>query len=53
MIATVSRSVSPITMATQEKFGNGILYPPCTGKHTLQLIYNIFQEIDPWDLDRF
>ncbi|KAG2132209.1 hypothetical protein BD769DRAFT_1666227 [Suillus cothurnatus] len=53
MIAAVSKSASPITMATQEKFGDGVLYPPRTGKHTLQLIYNISQEIDPWDLDRF
>ncbi|KAG2028984.1 hypothetical protein BDR03DRAFT_988058 [Suillus americanus] len=53
MIAAVSKSASPITMATQEKFGDGVLYPPHTGKHTLQLIYNISQEIDPWDLDRF
>ncbi|KAG2087600.1 uncharacterized protein F5147DRAFT_781249 [Suillus discolor] len=53
MIAAVSKNVSPITMVTQDKFGDGILYPPCTGKHTLQLIHEIAKEIDPWDLDKF
>ncbi|KAG1895057.1 uncharacterized protein F5891DRAFT_960655 [Suillus fuscotomentosus] len=53
MIAAVSKNVSPITMATQDKFGDGILYPPRTGKHTLQLIHEIAKEIDPWDLDKF
>jgi hypothetical protein len=31
MIAAVSKNASPLTMATQEDFGDGILRPPCTG----------------------
>ncbi|KAG1830798.1 hypothetical protein EV424DRAFT_1470212 [Suillus variegatus] len=53
MIATVSKSASPITMATQANFGDGVLYPPRTGQHTLQLVYEISKEVDPWDLDKF
>ncbi|KAG1905852.1 uncharacterized protein F5891DRAFT_975993 [Suillus fuscotomentosus] len=53
MIATVSKSASLITMATQANFGDGVLYPPHTGQHTLQLIYEISKEVDPWDLDKF
>ncbi|KAG2353053.1 hypothetical protein BDR07DRAFT_1497105 [Suillus spraguei] len=53
MIAAVSKNVSPITMATQDKFGDKVLYPPRTGKHTLQLIHDIAKEIDPWDLNKF
>lgn len=53
MIAAVSKNVSPLTMATQNDFGDGILHPPRTGLHTLQLIYTISQKVDPWDLDRF
>ncbi|KAG1842449.1 hypothetical protein C8R48DRAFT_679004 [Suillus tomentosus] len=34
-------------------FGDGVLYPPRTGQHTLRLIYEISQEADPWDLDKF
>ncbi|KAG1805606.1 hypothetical protein EV424DRAFT_1330170, partial [Suillus variegatus] len=53
MIATVSKSASPITMATQANFGDGVLYPPRTGQHTLQLVYEISKEVNPWDLDKF
>ncbi|KAG2029719.1 hypothetical protein BDR03DRAFT_1018036 [Suillus americanus] len=53
MIAAVSKSASPITMATQANFGDGVLYPPRTGHHTLQVIYEISKEVDPWDLDKF
>ncbi|KAG2056663.1 hypothetical protein BDR06DRAFT_981335 [Suillus hirtellus] len=40
---------TPVTQITID----GILYPPRTGKHTLQLIHEIAKEIDPWDLDKF
>ncbi|KAG1808952.1 uncharacterized protein BJ212DRAFT_1448906 [Suillus subaureus] len=43
MIAAVSKNASPLTMALQENFG----------QHTLQLIYEISQTIDVWDLDKF
>ncbi|KAG1891770.1 uncharacterized protein F5891DRAFT_1197466 [Suillus fuscotomentosus] len=53
MIAAVSKNSSPLTMATQADFGDGILHPPRTGKHTLQLIVEISRTVDPWDLDKF
>ncbi|KAG1848760.1 hypothetical protein DFJ58DRAFT_729794 [Suillus subalutaceus] len=53
MIAAVSKNASPLTMAIQADFGDGILHPPRTGKHTLQLIVEISQKVDPWDLDKF
>ncbi|KAG1793381.1 hypothetical protein EV424DRAFT_1336031 [Suillus variegatus] len=53
MVATVSKNASPLTMALQENFGDGVLYPPRTGQHTLQLICEISKTIDVWDLDKF
>ncbi|KAG1798677.1 hypothetical protein EV424DRAFT_1352509 [Suillus variegatus] len=53
MVATVSKNVSPLTMALQENFGDGVLYPPHTGQHTLQLICEISKMIDVLDLDKF
>ncbi|KAG2364150.1 hypothetical protein BDR07DRAFT_1482871 [Suillus spraguei] len=53
MIAAVSKNASPLTMATQEKFGDGILHPPHIGKYTLQLIVEISRQVDLWDLDKF
>ena len=35
MIACVTKSVSPISLAEQSQFGNGILYPPRDSKDTL------------------
>jgi len=53
MVAALTKNVSPLTIAVQNQFGDGILYPPRTGHHTLQLIFTISQKVDPWDLDRF
>ncbi|KAG1885397.1 hypothetical protein F4604DRAFT_1918091 [Suillus subluteus] len=53
MITAVAKNASPLTMATQEDFGDGILHPPHTRKHTLQLLVDIAKTIDPWDLDKF
>ncbi|KAG2049099.1 hypothetical protein BDR06DRAFT_1012491 [Suillus hirtellus] len=53
MIAAVSKNSSPLTMATQVDFGDGILHLPHTRKYTLQLIVEISQQVDPWDLDKF
>jgi hypothetical protein len=53
MIAGVSKNTSPLTMATQANFSNGILHPPRTGKYTLQLIVEISRTVDPWHLDKF
>ena len=35
MIACVMKSVSPISLAKQSQFGNGILYLPRDGEDTL------------------
>jgi len=53
MIAAVSKNASPLTMVTQKEFGDGTLYPPHTGRDTLQRIINISKMVDPWDLDKF
>ena len=53
MIAAVAKNASPVTMAVQRDFGDGTLYPPRTGKHTLQLIVDTSRKVDPWDLDKF
>ncbi|KAG0702298.1 hypothetical protein DFH29DRAFT_999403 [Suillus ampliporus] len=53
MIAAVSKNASPLTMATQDNFGDGILHLPRTGRHTMQLIIRICETIDPWELDKF
>ncbi|KAG1905853.1 uncharacterized protein F5891DRAFT_975994 [Suillus fuscotomentosus] len=53
MIAAVSKNSSPLTMAIQADFGDGILHPPHTRSHTLKLIVGISQNVDPWDLDKF
>jgi len=53
MIAAVSKNASPLTMATQANFGDGILHPPRTRKYTLQLIVEISQMLGPWDLNKF
>ncbi|KAG2740565.1 hypothetical protein P692DRAFT_20753108, partial [Suillus brevipes Sb2] len=44
---------SCLTLATQAEFGDGILHPPRTEKHTLELIVEISRKFDPWDLDNF
>ncbi|KAG2121046.1 uncharacterized protein F5147DRAFT_741881 [Suillus discolor] len=43
MIAAVSKNSSPLTMAIQADFSDGILNPPHTGNHTLELIVGISQ----------
>ncbi|KAG2048335.1 hypothetical protein BDR06DRAFT_984837 [Suillus hirtellus] len=53
MIAAVAENASPLTMAMQEHFGDGILHPPHTRKHTLELLISIAKTVDPWDLDKF
>ncbi|KAG2072797.1 hypothetical protein BDR04DRAFT_1012494 [Suillus decipiens] len=53
MIDVVSKSMSPLTMVSQENFGDGVLYPPCTGQHMLQLICEILKTINVWDLNKF
>ncbi|KAG1784969.1 uncharacterized protein HD556DRAFT_1314634 [Suillus plorans] len=52
-IACVSKVASPITLATSQSFGDSYRYAPCTKEHTLSVIYDICQHIDPWRLREF
>ncbi|KAG1738109.1 uncharacterized protein EDB91DRAFT_1082869 [Suillus paluster] len=53
MITAVAKNTSPLTMAMQGDFGDGMLHPPHTGKYTLQLLVDIAKTVNPWDLDKF
>ena len=55
MIACVRKSVSPISLAKQSQFGDGILYPPRDGELTLKKLVDICHGlgIDPWKLKEF
>jgi len=54
MIACVTKSASPVTMAELDQFGDGICYPPCEGKITLQILYDLCAGgLDPWWLQEF
>jgi len=53
MIAAVAKNASPLTMATQEQFGDGILHLPRSGKHTLELARRYCQDswsLGPWQV---
>jgi len=54
MIACVTKSASPVTMAKLDQFGDGIRYPPRKGKITLQILYDLCAGgLDPWWLQEF
>jgi len=53
MIACVTKSVSPVTIAEKNQFGDGILYAPRDGELTLQKLHELCQQIDPWRLQEF
>ena len=53
MIACVTKSVSPISLAEQSQFGDGILYPPRDGEDTLRKLVDLCKKIDPWKLQEF
>ncbi|KAG2107501.1 uncharacterized protein F5147DRAFT_774333 [Suillus discolor] len=52
-IACVSKVASPVTLATSQSFGDSHRHMPCTKEHTLSVIYDICQCIDPWRLREF
>ncbi|KAA1467552.1 hypothetical protein DENSPDRAFT_901372 [Dentipellis sp. KUC8613] len=52
-MSALGGSVSPVSMATTEQFGDGQAYPPRTKAHTLNTIYEIAQKFDPWELHDF
>lgn len=53
MIACVTKSVSPITLAEQSQFGDAVMYPPRHGEFTLQQLAQLCEKIDPWKLQVF
>jgi len=53
LIAAVSQSSSPVTFARTQDFGDGVTHPPRDARHTLQQLFKICQEVDPWDVAAF
>ena len=53
MIACVTKSVSPVTIAEKNQFGDVIPYAPCDSELTLQKLHELCQRIDPWRLQEF
>jgi len=53
MIACVTKSVSPISLAEQNQFGDGIPYAPRDGELTLEILQVLCAKIDPWRLQEF
>ena len=53
MIACVTKSISPISLAEQSQFGDGILYLPCDGEFTLRKLAELCKKVDPWKLQDF
>jgi len=53
MIACVTKSVSPISLAEQNQFGDGIPYAPRDGELTLEILRELCMKIDPWRLQEF
>ena len=53
MIACITKSVSPVTIAEKNQFGDGILYAPRDGELTLQKLHELCQQINPWRLQEF
>jgi len=53
MIACVTKSVSPISLAEQNQFGDGIPYAPRDGELTLEILWVLCAKIDPWRLQEF
>ena len=53
MIACVTKSVSPISFAKQNQFGDGIPYAPWDGELTLEKLQELCMTVDPWRLQEF
>jgi len=53
MIACVTKSISPVTIAETSQFGDAILYAPRDGDLTLQKLHKLCQKIDPWRPQEF
>ncbi|KIK11315.1 hypothetical protein PISMIDRAFT_122910 [Pisolithus microcarpus 441] len=53
MIACVTKSVSPVSIAEKTQFGNAVAYAPHDGEATLRKLHALCQEIDPWRLQVF
>ena len=53
MIACVTKSISPVTIAEKNQFGDAILYALRDSELTLQKLHELCQRIDPWRLQEF
>ena len=53
MIACVSKNASPVTLAIQPQFGDGILYQPRHGSITIGALHQLCQRVDPWKVQEF
>ncbi|KAG2335684.1 hypothetical protein BDR05DRAFT_978916 [Suillus weaverae] len=53
MIACVSKNASPVTLATQSQFGDGVMYPPRHGNTTIETLHQLCQCVDPWKVQQF
>ncbi|KAG1782276.1 hypothetical protein EV702DRAFT_960317 [Suillus placidus] len=53
MIACVSKNASPVTLATQSQFGDGVMYPPRHGNTTIKTLHQLCQRVDPWKVQQF
>ncbi|KAG1906459.1 uncharacterized protein F5891DRAFT_1125401 [Suillus fuscotomentosus] len=53
MIVCVSKNASPVTLATQSQFGDGVSYPPHHGNITIEALHRLCQHVDPWKVQEF
>lgn len=53
LIACVSKNTSPVTLAVQSQFGDGMLYPPRSGHLTIEALHKLCQHVDPWKVQHF
>jgi hypothetical protein len=53
MIACISKNASPVTLAIQPQFGNGLLYQPRHGNITVEALHQLCQRVDPWKVQEF
>jgi hypothetical protein len=53
MITCVSKNVSPVTLAAQAQFDDGIVHPPQDGQSTINELITLSKIIDPWKVREF
>ena len=53
MIACVAKSASPVSEASTKDFGNDVHHAPRTAEVTINRIYELAKDMNPWDLTCF